>query len=68
MARLISLLEHLDRQPPTVVTQASTWWEMVLALVKVQECGLGVHLPVKVCMLVSSVTYSIYSNKHMHIK
>ena len=68
MARLISLLEHLDRQPPTVVTQVTTWWEMVLALVKVQECGLGVHLPVKVCMLVSSVTYSIYSNKHMHIK
>ena len=49
MARLISLLEqHLDRQPPTVVTQATTWWETVLALVKLQEIGLGVNLPVKV--------------------
>ena len=34
---------------PTVVTQATTWWETVIALVKLQECGLGVHLPVKVC-------------------
>ena len=50
MARLIMLLEqHLDRQPPTVVTQATTWWETVLALVKLQEIGLWVHLPVKVC-------------------
>ena len=50
MARLITLLEqHLDRQPPTVVTQATTWLEMVLALVKLQEIGLGGHLPVKVC-------------------
>ena len=50
MARLITPLEqHLDRMPPTVVTQATTWWETVLALVKLQEIGLGVHLPVKVC-------------------
>ena len=50
MAVLITLLEQqLDRQPPTVVTQATTWWETVLALVKLQEIGLGVHLPVKVC-------------------
>ena len=64
MARLISLLEqHLDRQPPTVVTQATTWWETVLALVKLQESGLGVYLPVKVCMLASNITYSIYSDK-----
>ena len=49
MARLITLLEqHLERQPPTVVTQATTWWETVLALVKLQELGLGVNLPVKV--------------------
>ena len=54
MAVLITLLEqHLDRQPPTVVTQATTWWETVLALVKLQEIGLGVNLPVKVCMFVS---------------
>ena len=50
MAVLITLLEqHSDRQPPTVVTQATTWWETVLTLVKLQEIGLGVHLPVKVC-------------------
>ena len=50
MAVLITLLEqHLNRQPPTVVTQATTWWETVLALVKLQEIGLGMHLPVKVC-------------------
>ena len=45
MAKLVTLLEqHLDRRPPTVVTQATTWWETVLACVKLQECGLGVHL------------------------
>ena len=50
MARLLTLLEqHSDRMPPTVVTQATTWWETVLALVKLQEIGLGVHRPVKVC-------------------
>ena len=49
MARLISLLEqHSEKMPPTVVTQATTWWEIVLALVKLQEIGLGVNLPVKV--------------------
>ena len=51
MAMLITLLEqHSDRQPPTVVTEATTWWETVLVLVKLQEIGLGVHLPVKVCV------------------
>ena len=50
MARLLTLLEqHSDRQPPTVVTQAITWWETVLVLVKLQEIGLKMHLPVKVC-------------------
>ena len=50
MAVLITLLEqHWDRQPPTVVTQATAWWETVLALVKLQEIGLGVNQPVKVC-------------------
>ena len=49
MVKLTPLEQHLDRQPPTVVTQATDWWETVLALVKLQECGLGVHLPVKVC-------------------
>ena len=54
MAVLITLLEqHLDGQPPTVVTQATTWRETVLALVKLQEIGLGMHLHVKVCMFIS---------------
>ena len=50
MVKLIKLLEqHLDRRPSTVVTQATTWWETILAHVKLQESGLGVPLPVKVC-------------------
>ena len=49
MAELVTLLEqHMERQPPTVVIQATTWWEAALAHVKLQECGLGVHLPVQV--------------------
>ena len=57
MAKLISPLEqHLDRQPPTVVTQATTWWETVLAHVKLQESGLGVPLPVKVCFYSAVLT------------
>ena len=50
MAVLITLLEqHFNKMPPTVVTQATTWWETVLTLVKPQEIGLGVHLSVEVC-------------------
>ena len=50
MAKLITLLEQpSDRQPPTVVIQATTWLETALVYVMPQECGLGVHLPVKVC-------------------
>ena len=51
-AELVTLVEqHLDRQPPTVVIQDMTWWETTLAHVKLQERGLGVHLPVKVTTL-----------------
>ena len=51
MAVLITLLEQqVDRQPPTDVTQATNWWERVLALVNWKEIGLGVYLPVKVCI------------------
>ena len=58
MAMLVTLVEqHLDRQPPTVVTWATTRWEAVLALVKLQEGGLGVHPPVNVCF------YSVLSMK-----
>ena len=49
MAKLILLEQHLERQPPTVVTLTTTWWETVIAHVKLQGIGLGVHLPVKVC-------------------
>ena len=49
MAKLVTLLEqHLDRQPPIVVIQATIRWEAQLAHVKLQECGLGVHLPARV--------------------
>ena len=49
MAKLVMLLEqHMEREPPTVAIQAIIWWEAVLALVKLQECGLGMHLTVKV--------------------
>ena len=43
----------MDREPPTVVIQATGLWEAALALVKLQEGGLGVHLPVKVAILLS---------------
>ena len=51
MASFVESLESAtaDRQPPTVVIQATTWWETVLAHVKLEECGLGVNLHVKVC-------------------
>ena len=41
--------QHLVILPPIVVIQATAWWEAVLVHVKLQECGLGVHLPVNVC-------------------
>ena len=50
MGMLLTVVEqHLDRQLTTVVIQVTTWWEVVLAYVKLQERGLGVHLPVNVC-------------------
>ena len=52
MAELVTLLEqHLERKPPTHVIKGTTWWETAFAHVKLQECGLGVHLPVSVCYL-----------------
>ena len=49
MAKLVTLLEqHLDRQLPTVVIQATTWWETALVHVKLQEDGQEIHLPVRV--------------------
>ena len=43
----------MEKQPPTGVIQAIVWWETVLAHVKLQECGLGEHLPVKVTTLLN---------------
>ena len=49
MAVLLTMLEQpLDGQLPTVVVQNTNWWEVVIAHVKQQECGLGMHPPVKV--------------------
>ena len=49
MAKLVIPMEqHLDRQQPTVVILATTWWETVLMYVKLMECGLGVSLPATV--------------------
>ena len=46
MANSVTLEEqHL---PPTVAIQATPWWEIGLALVKLQGCGLEMHLSVKV--------------------
>ena len=50
MAELVTLLEqHMEREQPTVAMQATTEWEAALALVYLQEGGLGVHLHVHVC-------------------
>ena len=51
MAELVTLEQHMEAEPPTVVIQATGLWEAVLALVNLQEGGLGVHLPVKVDVL-----------------
>ena len=49
MGELVTVIgQHSDRQPTTVVMQATTWWEAVLAHVKLQECGLRVNLSVNV--------------------
>ena len=49
MAELVTLENHTDTEPTTVAIQATDWWEAVLALVYLQEDGLGVHLHVYVC-------------------
>ena len=54
MAELVTLVEqHMERQLPTVAVQAMIWWELVFALVNLQECGLAVHLPVEVATLLN---------------
>ena len=69
MARLVTLLEqHMEKQPPTVAIQATTRMETGLALVKLQECGLGVHLPVKVCCITCSLirTFTCFRKKNLY--
>ena len=53
MAELVTLEEHMDTQLPTVAIQATTEWEAVVALVYIQEHGLGVHLPVHVSYVIN---------------
>ena len=49
LAKLVTLLEQLlNRQLPTVVIQATPWWETVHAHVKLMEGGLEVNLSVRV--------------------
>ena len=46
MAKLVIPMErHSHRQPPIAVIQATTWWETILAHVKLMECGLEISLP-----------------------
>ena len=51
MVELVTLIQHMDRRPPTDVIQAITWWAAALEDVPLQEVGLEVHLPVEVCLL-----------------
>ena len=53
MAELVTLEEHMDRELHTVAIQATTEWEAVLALVYLQEAGLGVHLSVNVSYVIN---------------
>ena len=47
----------MEKQPPTIAIQATDWWEAAVAHVKLQQCGLGVHLPVTVTTLLSCCIY-----------
>ena len=49
MAKLVTVVgQHLGILPPTAVIRATTWEGGVLAHAKLQNCGLGVNLPVHV--------------------
>ena len=71
MAELITLLEqHTDRQPPTVVIQATIWLETALVYVKLVESGQGVNLTVRVCCIgayVSSESTSQHTQTHNNV-
>ena len=71
MAELVTLVEqHMEREPPTVAIQATTEWEAALALVSLQEGGLGVHLHVHVCCYYSHACMlgGKHFQLHMHKK
>ena len=66
MAGLVTLVEqHIDKELPTDAIQATGWWEAILALVKLQDGGLGMHLYVKVAMLINSHAVIIVININM---
>ena len=57
MAGLVTLVEqHMEGEPTTTAIQATTEWEAVVALVYLQEDGLGAHLHVHVCLQCMHVT------------
>ena len=58
MAKLVTLEEHMDRELPTVAIQATTEWEALLALVYIQEHGLGVHPHVNVSYVIKLINHS----------
>ena len=63
MVVLVTLVEqHTEGEPATVVIRATTEWEVVLALVSLQEGGLGVHLPVQACKLLFLVNTFVCLN------
>ena len=51
----------MEGEPPTVAIQATTEWVSVLALVYLQEGGLGVHLHVHVCCY-------YFTFMHVHVR
>ena len=53
MAELVTLEEHMDAELPTLAIRATTEWEAVVALVYIQEDGLGVHLSVDVSYVIN---------------
>ena len=56
----------MEREPTTTAIQATTEWEAVLALVYIQEHGLGVHPHVDVSYVIKLINHSccnIYSLK-----
>ena len=62
MAELVTLEEHLGTELPTVAIQATTEWEAVLALVYLQEDGLGVDLSVDVSYVIKLINQSCCNN------